>query len=95
LKPSTYEPLAVVQLTATTTTTATTTLHKQTAAVLIGVETNDARITFDGTTPASNNSLVFPKGNPPILVLLGNGAIITALSTTAGNAVVTILPLNG
>lgn len=33
---------------------------------LIAVETTNARVTFDGSTPASTNGLVYPKDVAPV-----------------------------
>lgn len=92
-KPSTYGLGPFYQLSATSTTSASHALVPPASAVLIGVETTDARITFDGSTPSSSNGLVFPKGNPPVLVLIGDNNTITALSNTTGSSVVDIQTL--
>lgn len=92
-KPSTYGVGPIYQLSCTSTTTTAQQLKAPTSAVLIGVETTDARITFDGSTPSSSNGLVFPKGNPPVLVLVGNGRTITALANSAGTSLVDVQTL--
>lgn len=58
-------------------------------ACMICVETNGARLTFDGTAPSSSNGLVFPAGVAPIFVPMAS--TIKAVSTVAGNAVVNVL----
>jgi hypothetical protein len=93
-KPSTYTAGATYQLSATATTASTSSVLKNyESAVLISVETTDARITFDGSTPSSTNGHVFPKGNPPVLVLVGGGSSISHLANSAGTSLVNITPL--
>jgi hypothetical protein len=45
---------------------------KRATAVMISVETTDARVTFDGTAPAgvTGPGIVIPKGQPPLIVPL-------------------------
>lgn len=92
MRPSTYKP------TSTTTQTCpdTSTIRKfappaGTAAFMLSVETNDVRMTLDGTDPtAGAGSHVFPKAQVPTLVLLGSGCAPWAVSTAAGNSIVNI-----
>lgn len=88
-----YAVGTVYQLSATSTTSATQKVKPYVSAVLIGVETTDARVTFDGTAPSTSNGLLFPKGLAPVFVQVGNGATITALANAAGTSLVDIQTL--
>lgn len=96
MKPTTYIPGAASQIAPTSTTdTKTYTAPAGTSAVLIGVETTDARITFDGTTPTATNGLVYPKALSPVLVPVGPGGLtIKAVATSAATSTVGIVPLS-
>ena len=94
-KSSTYTPIAGqgTNISPTTTTVQSLALPGNTSAVLISSETNDARVTFDGSTPTSTTGHKIPKDLPPLLILVGTGATIKALSNAAGTAIVQITPL--
>lgn len=81
------------QLSATSTTSTSQALKAPARAVLISVETIDARVTFDGTTPSSSNGLVFPKALAPVLVPVGNGAKVQAIANAAGTTLVDVTTL--
>ena len=95
MKQSTYTPIAssLAQTTSTSTTVASVALHAQASAFLASTDTNDGRITFDGTTPTSTVGHLLPKGQPPQLFLVGNGATIKCLSNAVGNCVLTVTSL--
>ena len=102
-KASTYTALTAMQPSTqvTSTTTGSITLPAQCSAFLIGVETNDARMTFDGTAPTSTTGIKVPKDNPPILILVGappNAGSGTTqklqfIGNAAGNCTPTVIPL--
>lgn len=95
MKPSTYLPGAASQIKPTSTTDVKTyTIPAGCSAVLIGVETTDARITFDGTDPSATNGLVYPKALAPVLVPIGPGSTIKAVATSAATSTVGIVPLS-
>ena len=95
MKPSTYLPGTPSQIAPTSTTDVKTyTIPAGCSAVLIGVETTDARITLDGTAPDSTHGLVYPKGQAPVLVPVGPGSTIKAVSTAAATSTVGIIPLS-
>lgn len=62
----------------------------QPQAVMISVETNDAWVTIDGTTPSATNRLIFPKAAMPQLVLLGSDTI-KFTSSIAGNSILNVV----
>lgn len=96
MKPSSYRPLTpmVVLTCLDATTVQTTTLPNNCSAFMVTVETNDVAITVDGTSPAAGTGRhVYPKSQPPQLVLLGPGTVVKAVSTVAGTSVVNITPL--
>lgn len=103
MKPSTYLPNLRNNTTTAhfrntspdTTTIRTITPGTMTSAVLITVETTNARVTFDGSDPsaASAPSIVFPKDSIPVLVPVGAGAVIKWVSTAGTAAVVNVLEL--
>jgi hypothetical protein len=57
-------------------------------ACMVTVETNSARLSFNGVDPASSNGMVFPKDVAP--VYLPFAVTIKAVSTAAGNAVTNV-----
>lgn len=76
----------------TPTTTAdvkTFTAPDRAVACMVTVETNAARLSFNGVDPSSSNGMIFPKDAAPVYVPTGKS--IKAVSTTAGNAVVNVL----
>lgn len=79
-----------------TTTIRTITLTKNTSAILITVETTNARVTLDGSDPsaASAPSLVFPKDLAPVLVRVGPDATVKWVSTAAAASVVQVCELS-
>lgn len=97
MKQSTYTPIST---TTTSTAADTSTVSTPTpptkagldvSAVLISCETTDGRFTFDGTSPAGGTgSHKIPKDQPPLLLLLGPGATIKAVSTAAAVCVINI-----
>lgn len=74
---------------------ATITLDSNTSAILVTVETTNARLTFDGSDPsaASAPSSVFPKDSAPVLVPVGAGCVVKWCAATAAASVVQILEL--
>jgi len=60
------------------------------SSVLITVETTAARVTFDGSAPASGNGIVIPAGALPLLLPVGAGATIKVASTAGANSVVDV-----
>jgi hypothetical protein len=52
-------------------------------ACIITVETTAARVTFDGSTPASDNGQVFPISAVPVYVPLGKTIKHTSTAGTA------------
>lgn len=74
----------------------TLTLNKNTSAILLTVETTNARVTFDGSDPgaASAPSNVFPKDSIPVLVPIGCGEVVKWCSTAAAASVVQICELS-
>lgn len=104
MKPSTYVPNAYGTVptahqrgsSATTVDVKTINLNGNTSAILVTVETTNARLTFDGTDPsaASAPSNVFPKDSLPVLVPVGPGATVKWVSTAAAASVVQVLELN-
>lgn len=95
MKPSTFLPLTILaaQTPTTTTDTKTFTLPSGTSAFYITAETNDARITLDGTTPTATVGHKIPKDQAPVLILCGPGTSLKCVSTAAGNSVVQVTPL--
>lgn len=71
----------------------TTTVQAKTSpgncsAFLLTVETNDARITFDGSDPSGGTgSHVYPKSQPPQLLLLGPGTVVKAVAASGSSLV--------
>lgn len=63
------------------------------SAFQIGVETVNARVTLDGTTPTATNGLIYYAGVSPVLVPCSHDAVITYVATGAGTSVVQIQPL--
>lgn len=95
MKPNTLTPISFEQLAPTSTTDGkTATVPAGCSAVLISVETTDARITFTGVTPDSTHGHVFPKALGPVLVPVGQGATIEAVSTAAAASAVNITYLS-
>lgn len=78
-----------------TSTVKTITVGGMTGAVLITVETTNARVTLDGSDPsaASAPSTVFPKDSAPVLVPVGSGTKIKWVSTAAAASVVQVCEL--
>lgn len=90
-KPTTLVPISFEQLTPTTTTDIKTgTVPNGCSAILISVETTNARITLTGTAPDSTHGHVFPKDAAPVLIPVGEGATVKAVSTAAASAVVNV-----
>jgi len=71
----------------------TITIGKSSSAFLIGVETTNARVTFDGTTPDSSHGVVYLKDQAPIYVPCGEGTVIKFTATASANSVVSVVPL--
>lgn len=93
MKPSTFLPIASKMATQTPTTTTDTksfTIPPGTSAILVSSETNDARITFDGTTPTATVGHKVPKDQAAALYLVGAGANLQVVSTASGNSVVQV-----
>lgn len=98
MKPSTYKPNkgsggSTSHQHGTSTGTAdvkTLSLDSSTSAILLSVETNDARVTFDGTTPSATNGHIFPKSAIPALLAVGPATAIKWISTAAGDSTVQI-----
>lgn len=93
MKPSSYTVLKHDQITPTTTSDdKTSTVPAGCSAVMISVETTDARLSFDGTAPSSSVGNVFPKGLAPVLLPIVPVSV-QAVSTASANAVVDIVYL--
>jgi hypothetical protein len=61
------------------------------SAALISAETNDCRVTFDGSTPSATNGHLVYKGAPMQLVLLGSSSeVIQFCAASAGPAVLNV-----
>ncbi len=71
----------------------TITLPVGTSAILISVETTNARVTFDGTNPSASNGQVFPFGQMPAYLPIGGGVVVKFASTAAANSTVNISAL--
>lgn len=85
------DPYKTEQVTSTgTSDVQTVTTGNSCSAVLITVETNAARVTFDGTTPSSSNGVVIPKDAVPLLIGFRHNRTIKAVSTVAGNSIVNV-----
>lgn len=102
MKPSTYLPnvrnSATAHQRASSTGVAdakTITLGSMTSAILISVETTNARVTFDGSDPtaASAPSLIFPKDLSPVLVPVGAGTVVKHCAATAAASVMQVTEL--
>lgn len=84
------------QLTSTATTDVESkTLDGKVSAVLLTVETTNARVTFDpaGVDPDTTHGHVFAKDAAPVLVPVGAGTVIRHASTAGTNSVLNITPL--
>lgn len=93
MRPSTYAPISTSTVTPTSTSDVKTlTPPAGTSGFLITVETNNARVTLDGTDPSGGTgSHVYPKDTAPQLVLLGaQGMVVKCVSTAAANSVVNV-----
>lgn len=91
MKPSTYTPKSFEQLTSTgTADVKTATVPEDTSAILITVETTNARVTLTGDAPSATKGHVFPKDSLPVLLLVGVGTTIKVASTAAAASVVGI-----
>ena len=89
MKPSTLVPISFEQLTSTgTADVQTATVPTGTSAVMISVETTNARATFEGTAPDATHGHVLVKDLEPVLIPVGVGATIKVASTAAANSVV-------
>lgn len=90
MRPSTFVPISTTNVTPTTTSDIKSAKAPvAAAAVLISTETTDARVTFDGTDPsAGTGSHKIPKDQAPVLLLLGQGVTVKAVSTAAANSIV-------
>jgi hypothetical protein len=78
---------------ATSTSTAdpkTITTPVGTTAVLISALTTSARITFDGTAPASTNGVILPAGALPLLIPLRRSVAIKFASTAGTSSVLDV-----
>lgn len=81
---------AHVQATSTgTSDVQTITVPANAKGCFICVETNAARVTFDGEAPGSTVGLVFPAGVAPVFVPMAS--TIKFVSTAAANSVVDVL----
>lgn len=58
--------------------------------IAICAETTAARVTFDGSAPASGNGVVIPSGSIPLLMPMRKGVAIKFASAVAGNSVVNV-----
>lgn len=95
-----YTPLGAVLTTSSNTTTSQTiAVPGNASAFLISVATADALCTFDGSTPTSTNSILFPKGvSPqfvPVVPAVPKGSTTATLTFlgSGGTAAVTVQPL--
>lgn len=61
-----------------------------TTAMEITVETTNARMTLDGSTPTASNGHVVQKDQNPWYVSVGTGAVIKWLSTAGANSIVQV-----
>ena len=93
MKPSTHRTLNHERLVSTGTgDVKNATMPQNTSAIELAVETNNARVTFDGSDPSASNapSLVYPAGQVPVFRPVGPGVTIRFVSTT-GNSVLQLL----
>jgi hypothetical protein len=89
--PAQFYGTVTTQLTSTATSDVKTYTPPDTVGhVLLSVETNDARVTFDGSAPASGNGHVIPKSALPLYLPIGRNSPIKVASTTAGNSTLNI-----
>lgn len=86
MRPSTHRALSHAQLTsANSGDVQTVSMPNGTSAIEFEFETTNARVTFDGTSPASGTGLVYPFGQMPVFRPVGPGSTIRFVST-AGTA---------
>lgn len=64
-----------------------------TSGLLITVETTNARVTFDGSTPSATNGHVFPKDQPPWYVPVSSDARVKWISTASADCIVQVSSL--
>lgn len=89
MRPSTLTPISFEQLTSTGTgNVKTATIPTGTSAVLVSVETTNARVTFEGTAPDATHGHVLVKDLEPVQINVGSGTTIKFASTAAANSVV-------
>jgi hypothetical protein len=94
MRPSTHRALSHQRLVSTgSADVQTVTMPTNTSAIEFGVETTNARMTFDGTDPsaASAPSLVFPFGQVPVFRPVGPGTTIKFCSTAGTSSVLQLL----
>lgn len=94
-----YTPLSVLTTTFTSTTAASIALPSVSTAFYLNVESFDAIVTFDGSTPVlgttstSSTGHVWVHAQTPQLVLVGNGATIKFIGAAAGTGKACVTPL--
>ena len=92
MKPFTQRPLTTAQATSTgTADTKSFAAPSKAGGCFITVETNPARVTLDGTTPAAGAGIVIPKDSAPVFIPVGSGTTIKAASTIAGNSIINVV----
>ena len=90
----TYDVLSTQQVTSTgTANLQSLAIPTGARALLISVETTDARMTFDGSTPGTTNGHVIKAGVNPFVIELGGAAIAPVVqfkSTAGANSIVDV-----
>lgn len=58
--------------------------------VLLSVETTDARVTCDGSTPGATNGHIVPRSALPLYLPVGRNSLIKHVSTGGTSAILNI-----
>lgn len=91
MKQSTYIPISQARGSSSGTADVQTLIPPADASACeITVETTNARMTVDGSTPSVTNGHVFPKDQLPHLKLIGPGSSIKWISIAAAASVVNV-----
>lgn len=86
---ATFTSGAHAQGSATTVTPCTLAPPATAVACFVQAVTNDAFVTFDGTTPSSSNGILLKQGTNPIFVPLGVGNSVIGLGS-GGTATINV-----
>jgi hypothetical protein len=91
VKPSTLQPIGFEQLTSDAADDVqTATIPNGASAILVSVETTNARASFHGADPSDTVGHVIVKDLEPVFIPVGVGADIRVVSTASADAVVNI-----